>query len=390
MDPPAKNYTLCGLKVQKDPATGEIKILAGTVKETPSCNTSPSVAPAGAGAGASVSAGVATPPTTGTTLETDARFAKYVKQKGVGLIQPAVTRIAGVDGIHESYINLIFTAPNTPAPPEGTDLSLPYTPVSSSSSSSTASSSTAPIKQDYIDNIHPYDTKTKLDEADIKKIIPSLNELKQQRDNNPRASNITEVKQIIQKVDALIKTTVHDIIQPLIDTLIAIPDGGPLKGKAQTDADDAIKKLGEKIGLYPYADNKTSANEEIKRVKKMLPDKGSLATAAAAARQNMKLNAAIKASKAYTEEKINSDSDITAAATAANALRIAIRENPLASNKPDAENELIRINGFINAAPGGPAAAATALTAAPRRGGRRTRNYRKNNHRRRNTRRSKH
>jgi hypothetical protein len=54
MDPPAKNYTLCGLKVQKDPATGEIKILAGTVKETPSCG--------GGGPGGASPSGIPRPP----------------------------------------------------------------------------------------------------------------------------------------------------------------------------------------------------------------------------------------------------------------------------------------------------------------------------------------
>ena len=96
----------------------------------------------------------------------------------------------------------------------------------------------------------------------------------------------------------------------------------------------------------------------------------------------------MKVSVTYTEEKVNSD--INGAASAANALRIAIRENPLAPNKSAAESELDRINGFINAAPGGPTAAAAAAAAAPRKGGRRTRNYRIHNHRRSNTRRSTH
>ena len=390
MDSPVKNYILCGLKVEKDPFTGEINILTGTVKETPTCGGgSPGVSPgvgAGAGAGAPPP-----PPTTGTTLETDPRFAKYDRlihtiKMPIQAVKLKLTRER--DTIHETYIDLISTARDTPAPPEGTDLSQPYTPGGGSSSTS-ATTSTAPIKQGYIEPISSYATYTKLTEADIKKIIPSLNELKKERDNNPYASNITEVKEIVKKVDALIKTALHDIIQPLIDILIAIPDSGPLKGKEQAAAKDAVENLKKKIAIYPTADNINSAKEQIRRVDGMLPNQGSVATAAVAGRQQMILKKAMKVSVTYTEEKVNSD--INGAASAANALRIAIRENPLAPNKSAAESELDRINGFINAAPGGPvAAAAAAAAAAPRKGGRRTRNYRIHNHRRSNTRRSKH
>jgi hypothetical protein len=283
MDPPVKNYILCGLKVEKDPFTGEINILTGTVKETPSCNTSPSVAPAGAGAGAGVSAGVATPPTTGTTLGTDARFTQYAKFKKLGMPLEAVKAKAKANNIHETYIELLFKDLNTPAPPEGTDLKLP--PVDGASASASASASTSegpPIPNDKIEPIttlfntpeqikHFQDkisslTSTYID-TKYRILKKLLTEVQVEMNKTPRPSNYKEVQKMIDD-------NIKKIIQPSLDILNNFSTGTTLSSSDISNAQNNIKNIENLKGFLSSFISQTfnkELNTEINRVKKLFP-----------------------------------------------------------------------------------------------------------------------
>jgi len=307
MDPPAKNYTLCGLKVQKDPATGEIKILAGTVKETPSCGGggvspggSPSGGPGGpssagagaggAGSGPSGASGMPPPPgsgssrtKTGTTLSNDPRTKKYfiLISAGIPIDQIKVNKKDQLktEGIHPSWLN---EKPDRELYTDD-DLSMPTAGAGAGATASASASASVgtPIDTATIENITKlFDTSEKIKyfqdnikdfnttvSAEYRTLKKVLTELQVEMNKKPRPSNYNDVQKMIDD-------NIKQIIQPSLDILNNFSTGTTLSSSDISNAQNNIKNIENLKGFLSSFISQTfnkELNTEIIRVKKLFP-----------------------------------------------------------------------------------------------------------------------